>query len=609
MIKLRSTSEEKKNLHTYIVTTQLIVTLGLFFLYKNNVTEVLAGQNIWVNFAQFFLVGSLLVYWLLRITNTEKYILYITIFVTKIFALSILAYFNPIYYPLFILFFYDLVYVFESSIGFLTSLCLAYFLTLVRHPDFPLDNTILEKPFAENLAALYNMKYSIDWSYLKTNGAVTSIIIATFFVIFVDLAKKLLNIDKFTIYNLEKRIKRLEYEAKQLNIQIDNLETENEKTLALIGDNESGNYVKLAGLIQNLFSDVSRKVYIHTCHDIKESEHFRLDIMYRPETLEDMDVEKVLRRPIDRNMDLNTNDVNTYNYYAYYIEILRGIRECVLIIDKELIRYLSGSSAYDSIFIFSIEGINKTRIICTLLMRKNITGELVIREKYKRVKSIFEKDLNRDFMLSEQIKENKLLFKKMYFDSLTGLYVRRKYTDYKESEYLEGVKKVAVIMFDIDFFKQTNDTFDHSGGDLVLEQFGKIIKLYKYDELNLEEYIPIRYGGEEFVVIVSTKHNDNAIDKARQIAEDISETFRNTEFVIEHPVSKQNVTFKKTVSSGVAGGLNIEVDNVEILKNRADQALYYAKETGRDHLEIWEKSLPEKLEKLREKKKEKAGVK
>jgi diguanylate cyclase (GGDEF)-like protein len=161
-------------------------------------------------------------------------------------------------------------------------------------------------------------------------------------------------------------------------------------------------------------------------------------------------------------------------------------------------------------------------------------------------------------------------------DPLTGAINRRAFM---ERAYIEIEKNVrnhvpcGVVMMDIDFFKKFNDTHGHIAGDKALRHLVRVISasMRKHDFLG-------RYGGEEFIFFFS-----NA-DKKTGIA--IAERFRK---VLEtSPVRLETGPVSMTVSFGVASvddedtGNGINEKFMEKLINRADQALYQAKNSGRN---------------------------
>ncbi|MDD2697498.1 MAG: diguanylate cyclase [Arcobacteraceae bacterium] len=150
-------------------------------------------------------------------------------------------------------------------------------------------------------------------------------------------------------------------------------------------------------------------------------------------------------------------------------------------------------------------------------------------------------------------------------DVLTGLYNRRMINEFVKNE-LETVKRnsngLSIIMIDIDYFKQVNDTFGHQVGDIVLSQLSKLIL-----ENTRKSDIQGRYGGEEFIIICPQTTNEAACI----LAEKLRSAVENFAF---------DVAGHKTISLGVSS-FN-KNDNVESMIKRADDGLYQAKNSGRN---------------------------
>ena len=165
-------------------------------------------------------------------------------------------------------------------------------------------------------------------------------------------------------------------------------------------------------------------------------------------------------------------------------------------------------------------------------------------------------------------------------DALTGLFNRNYFSEYLKSQVstLEGFpaqaaqRVVSVVMMDIDFFKKINDIYGHQAGDYVLANTGDLMKkcFRKTD-------VVARYGGEEFLAILPGTDLIGAAvaaDKLRQAVE--SFRFDTGSKVI--PV---------TISSGVAQ-IDIGTEKAENAIARADSALYFSKQSGRNRVSIHE---------------------
>lgn len=154
-------------------------------------------------------------------------------------------------------------------------------------------------------------------------------------------------------------------------------------------------------------------------------------------------------------------------------------------------------------------------------------------------------------------------------DSLTGLYNRRflqEYTETLVSGVLRRGKHVGLIMCDIDYFKQVNDVHGHTAGDAILKETSVIIK----DSIRASDFV-IRFGGEEFlVVLLDIKSGDTMM-----IAEKIRESMANTKFKVPDGI------ITKTISLGMSEFPEDAETFWQSIKY-ADVALYRAKDTGRN---------------------------
>lgn len=175
------------------------------------------------------------------------------------------------------------------------------------------------------------------------------------------------------------------------------------------------------------------------------------------------------------------------------------------------------------------------------------------------------------FELAEPVLQTKMLMEQLHQKSLkdpmTGLYNRRFLDQYIEFGASDK-KQFSVMMIDIDYFKQVNDTYGHDVGDEVIKSLAKVMK----NNLKGSD-LAIRYGGEEFLAITFNITKEVSAKIANKIREDFSKE-----------IFKVNgETFSKTLSVGLA---EYEIDKTtpwEVIKY-ADVALYYAKEHGRNQV-------------------------
>ena len=165
------------------------------------------------------------------------------------------------------------------------------------------------------------------------------------------------------------------------------------------------------------------------------------------------------------------------------------------------------------------------------------------------------------------------LMSELMIDPMTGLYNRRSFEDSLEKE-IESVEQTGaksyVTIFDIDHFKEVNDTYGHSNGDIVIKALCKMMK-----EKSKDMGLAFRYGGEEFVILF----HDVELSKVMNVVEDIRTEFRCYYF---HFMNKDGITCSCGVAEYIKG------ESSKAWFNRADSALYQAKESGRNRTVISE---------------------
>ncbi|MBK1718280.1 diguanylate cyclase [Thiocystis violacea] len=161
------------------------------------------------------------------------------------------------------------------------------------------------------------------------------------------------------------------------------------------------------------------------------------------------------------------------------------------------------------------------------------------------------------------------------FDALTSIPNRRFFIEQLVHELRRGRRErmpLSLLICDIDYFKGYNDTFGHQAGDRCLCAVAELLR----DSLHRGSDFCARYGGEEFVVVLPNTDLAGAVRIGEQIREAIAG------LGIRHPASPHGVV---TISIGVADDVAGEHDHEELI-HRADEALYRAKELGRDRVEV-----------------------
>ena len=176
--------------------------------------------------------------------------------------------------------------------------------------------------------------------------------------------------------------------------------------------------------------------------------------------------------------------------------------------------------------------------------------------------------------LNEQIrklkKELSIAKKEKQIDFLTNVFSRRAYhheTEKIEKNYTMFNNNYAIIFYDIDYFKNINDTYGHTCGDAVLKNFAEILK-----NLTRTEDVIARYGGEEFIALINYDKEDEVIGYVNRVKKAIdSTTFIYKEESI-HIKFSAGVTYRN------------KYDSYLNAKRKADELLYEAKSKGRNKI-------------------------
>lgn len=177
------------------------------------------------------------------------------------------------------------------------------------------------------------------------------------------------------------------------------------------------------------------------------------------------------------------------------------------------------------------------------------------------------------------LKELKALNSKLKYtaerDALTRLFNRGYFQKEGDAAFTHAQiseQPLSYILIDLDFFKKVNDTLGHAFGDLVLEQFAMILQQHTG-----ENGLAARFGGEEFVLLLTAADAKESVQRAESVR-------RATE---EHIYTDGKTELKVTCSIGVASYLEHRPENFDRFCIMADQALYVAKEEGRNRVKLF----------------------
>jgi len=198
--------------------------------------------------------------------------------------------------------------------------------------------------------------------------------------------------------------------------------------------------------------------------------------------------------------------------------------------------------------------------------------ESLVKEYGKLLKQLRQSIHFADRISNVLFKNNLILDKKVHFDALTGIYNRR-FLDDNLEQVVKSLSRsngvLSVMMLDVDFFKQYNDTYGHSMGDTCLRAVARALS-----ETARGNDCVIRYGGEEFIVLLPNTDETGA--------EKIAVRFLKSVRSLEIPHINSDVADYVTISIG-ATTIKVKIKhNYMDYIERADEALYMSKDTGRN---------------------------
>jgi diguanylate cyclase (GGDEF)-like protein len=215
------------------------------------------------------------------------------------------------------------------------------------------------------------------------------------------------------------------------------------------------------------------------------------------------------------------------------------------------------------------------------LLAKNAAQDALLNERLANQQAVSneleaqvdERTFELQVALRELEEKNRQLEQLNMEDPLTGIKNRR-FLDKKLVMELRRSRReqtpLSIIMLDIDNFKVINDSYGHLTGDQVIRTVSDIIK--QQLQRPLDEVT--RYGGEEFVVLLPNTKNAGALEIAEKIRQTIAQS----------NVSVAGTSISFTVSAGVYTSVANDINNPEIFTERADKALYFAKQHGRNQV-------------------------
>lgn len=214
--------------------------------------------------------------------------------------------------------------------------------------------------------------------------------------------------------------------------------------------------------------------------------------------------------------------------------------------------------------------------------QKNKIEELNIKlERLSRTDPLTELLNRRAFFEKFEEERERTIREKMRIKDPVELEALKKQNNIRNHDNItQHYGRLSCILLDIDHFKKINDIYGHQVGDQVLKKLGQFLLSKK---IFRETDTAGRYGGEEFVIILPQTGVNDAVIPAKRLSEQI----KNHEFYDEN-----GKPFNVTISIGISEYLENDQSKDDII-NRADKALYYAKEHGRDQVIVYEESMIE----------------
>ena len=266
-------------------------------------------------------------------------------------------------------------------------------------------------------------------------------------------------------------------------------------------------------------------------------------------------------------------------------------------VDKNFTQFLPVMQAFDEKMIMSMVGIpiieqsgTENVFIGTVkIKRRTISGNSILSSEdlmiLKFAFSQFCEMMRRidSRLMIEQM--NQQLEQSAITDHLTGITNRSGFSKQAEIICSQSSSSNNILLYlDLDNFKYYNDTFGHEVGDLVLVTFAEIFK-----RMTQGKGLAVRYGGDEFIILLYNKTEQDGVAFAEQIYNEIKDGF------VERIKRKLNMEItipderKISCSIGIASFKGGSKEEMETALNRADQMLYYVKRHGKSNYKLYEK--------------------
>jgi len=221
----------------------------------------------------------------------------------------------------------------------------------------------------------------------------------------------------------------------------------------------------------------------------------------------------------------------------------------------------------------------RNEVIGTLFLRTSRAGHTFTEREIRLCNAIANAATNALYnaFLYEKLENEKTKLEKFAItDYLTGIYNIRYFYHRLQGEFSRSQRykaPLSCIMFDIDYFKKVNDSYGHRVGDMVLREFAQFVKKH-----TRKSDVFARYGGEEFIMLLTQTSDKGAVAEAERLRYVIKEhRFKSLK-------NKKGIT----ASIGVASYPHKKIKTEDDLITFADNALFAAKNSGRDQSRAWD---------------------
>lgn len=276
--------------------------------------------------------------------------------------------------------------------------------------------------------------------------------------------------------------------------------------------------------------------------------------------------------------------INNIEFYAYYAPVLNNSGKCVgivfagkptSIVKRELIRSVAPIIAIIALLMLfaGLVGMKEADKLANIIKKeKEFLGEI---SKGNFKASLDANVLKRKDELGEMglftVHVQKFIRDMIERDALTKLYTRRigeAKMIYTQQEYIENGIPYCMVMGDIDHFKRFNDTYGHDCGDLVLKSVADV-----FNRTIIGNGYAVRWGGEEFIIIIENAHKDKGIEILKKVRQAI----------LDNVVEYNNEQLKITMTYGLVEGDDRSINDIN---KEVDELLYVGKEGGRNRIVV-----------------------